>query len=687
MQITVIHPVPFAPPAIDLSDYITAELNFWRYVDDSLDTGEYLQVDASPDNGTSWSTLFVWGDANDGDDDTWHTEAYDLDSSYLTDSFAIRFTAQSSNDNEATEIDDVIIHGKKPVFAETFDTLDAWVESGEPDWRISTNPPDGAGHPPGADAENRVAIANNCDSECILTLGAPLDLTSLDSANLTMYRYVDDALDTGEYLRVDASHDNGTSWTTLLTWSAANNNDDDTWHRESVPLSADYIASTEFKIRIVTQMSSSTEDVIIDDIAIRGLPIDTEDHDDTSSAPVTYSVYLADTDDREVLVFFQNGTYITDFVKYGSNGLGKVWDVAFGGNGHLYASDNTHKKIRQYNGTDGSPIGTSSGWAATNGYPYGLVWNDNKLYVATSYGIETFDAAGASLGYFGDASRNPSTAGALRLYGAQDVAFCPDGKMYVAAYSLNQILYYDADDGTYLGRIHEDPFLDVRQPSGITCGAASGVGTGKTSIYQSGYVRDVINEIDHAKHTRVHVVTSLVDGPYGMDLDGNQILYVANRNDDNILRIDGSQSTVFATPSRGDDPRGVTLGPVYAGGVQASGSFAGASGQAEDNDEPEFTILHDDGKTVDGPFTITSLAEFRVLATDPEGDAITISIVEDAEPALDIGSAISIRDFGNGTATVTINGTAIESGIYVPMIRVADTQDDYDDVLVPIIIP
>ena len=671
--------------AIDLSDYISASVYFWRYVDNNLDAGEFLRVGASPDNGTSWDTLFTWGDDNDGDDDTWHAETYEIDPSYLTDEFVVRFTASSSASSEEVEIDDVIIYGNDPVFSEPFNDLDRWTESGETDWRVTASPADNAGHPPGADAANSVALANNCDSECILTLDAALDLTGFGSANITMYRYVDSTLDSGEYLRIDASPDNGTSWDTLFTWNDENDSDDGAWHRESVSLPADHMASTAFKIRAVAHMSSSAEDVMIDDVRIYGLPQSAEEPD----APLTdYSVYLADTDDRQVLVFSQNGTYIDDFVSYRSNGLGKVWDVAFGGDGHMYASDYTYKKIRVYNGTTGAPIGTSAGWATTAGYPYGLTWNDGRLYVATSQGVEVFDAAGASRGYFGDASRSPSTAGAPRIYGAQDVAFCPDGRMYVADYSSNQILYYDAGDGTYLGRIHEDPFLDVRSPSGVVCGAASGVGTGETSIYQSGYSRDKVNEIETAKYTRVHVVTSMVDGPYGLDIDGNQVLYVANKNDDNILQIDGTQSSVFAAPRGIDDPRGVALGPVYVKGAPAPGSFAGASdGTFENNDEPTAIISHR-GEKLDGPFTLDAVAEFLIFAVDPDGDAIRISLVGDAEPVLAAApGAISLRDLGNGTAIVTVNGTSVPPGAYVPMIRVADTRDNYDDVLLPIVVP
>ena len=674
--------------AIDLSEYLTANLYFWRYVDSEIDRGEYLRVDVSSNNGSSWNSLSSWTDP-DGDDDTWRAGTYKLDQSYLTENFAVQFTARASTPNEALEIDDVVVFGDRPatIFSESFDNFDLWTESGEPDWRVTSNPPDGAGHPPGAASGNNVAVASDCDSECVLTLDTPVDLTVLESANLILYRYVDNSLDAREYLKIDASQDNGTSWSTLFEWTH-NDGDDDTWREESVELSADYMSSSEFKVRAVAKMNSASEEVMIDDIAISGPLKDSAG----SGPPTAYSVYLADTDDREVLVFSQNGTYIDNFVSYRSNGLGKAWDVAFGPDGHLYISDYTYKKIRQYNGMTGASIGTSAGWASTTGYPYGLTWNDDKLYVATSQGVEVFDSAGASQGLFGDASRNPSTAGAPTLSSARDVAFCPDGKMYVADQWYNRILYYTANNGTYTDKIDVTSFLDLRQPTGLVCGAASGVGTGETSIYQSGATSNRINEIDATRYSRVHTVTSLVDGPYGIDIDGSQILYVANKDDDNILKINGTQSSVFATTRSVDDPRGVTLGPVYSGG--ASGSTGGASGSTEGtssaapggNDEPEFTITHD-GQELREPLLLSSVVKFLVSAVDPDGDSITISIVEDAEPALTAAGALSILDFGNGTAIVTANATGVASGTYMPMIRVADTQDNYDDGLLPIIVP
>ncbi len=150
------------------------------------------------------------------------------------------------------------------MLSDTFDNLDAWTEMGEPNWRIGM--PDEGGHPPVHAAANMVAKADDCDLGCTIILTDGIDLTGHSSATLSMYRYVDDALDSGEYLKVDASSDGGMTWTNIFTWSG-NADDDDTWHLESYDL-AGYLTSTDFKVRVVAKASSISEDVMIDDFTI-----------------------------------------------------------------------------------------------------------------------------------------------------------------------------------------------------------------------------------------------------------------------------------------------------------------------------------------------------------------------------------------------------------------------------------
>jgi PKD repeat protein len=91
--------------SIDLSSYQSATLKFWRYVDRSLDAGEFLKVEVY--NGSTWQTVFYWTNGS-GDDDTWHEETLDL-SNYLVSNFSVRFTTKENSAYEEAEIDNVTI--------------------------------------------------------------------------------------------------------------------------------------------------------------------------------------------------------------------------------------------------------------------------------------------------------------------------------------------------------------------------------------------------------------------------------------------------------------------------------------------------------------------------------------------------------------------------------------------------
>ena len=93
---------------IDLAFYESATLSFWRYVDASLDSGEYLRVEIS--DGSAWTTIFEWTHRS-GDDDQWHLESYDIPVTHLVAGFSLRFVSRSSSSREDNEIDDVLLEG------------------------------------------------------------------------------------------------------------------------------------------------------------------------------------------------------------------------------------------------------------------------------------------------------------------------------------------------------------------------------------------------------------------------------------------------------------------------------------------------------------------------------------------------------------------------------------------------
>ena len=558
------------------------------------------------------------------------------------------------------------------VFSDDFESTTFtgnWTETDEGDWTLSTSSAHSVPTAPGHASTNRVMHVDDCDATCTLTLKNPLDLSGYDSATLSFLRFVDYGLDTGEYLTVELY--DGTSWNQVYRWTHGSG-DDNRWHAESYDLSS-YLVSG-FKVRFVAHMSFHNEDVQLDDIVINATSSGSGSPAPTPT-PTDYSVYVADTDDREVLVFSKNGTYLDDFVDSRAGGLGKAWDLDFGPDGHLYVSDNTYYKIRKYNGATGAPISSSStGWASTIGFPNGLTWEGNALYVATSRGVEKFSSSGSSLGYFGDAHRSPTTTGAPALVSPQDVVFCPDNRMYVSDKSLGQILYYRASDGTYLGAISgtASSTPNTRVATGLECGPAM-TGSG-TSLYQSGDDGGRINEINPSTGSLVRSITSLIDEPYCMDMGGAGVLYVANKDDDNIVKIASAQSSIFASGNSMDDPRGVAVGPVYSSG-SGQGSPLSEGARDVQNDEPEFVLTYN-GTVTYGPVTLAAqTVSLTVQATDPEGDAITIAIIPDH--FLPDG-AMSVTDHQNGTATVTLSSANATAGTYALWVEVSDAEGNYD---------
>ncbi len=142
-------------------------------------------------------------------------------------------------------------------------TLDKWTESGETDWRVDRF--DEGAFPPNHNNTNIVAEADNCDTVCTITLANPVDLSSSTNSTLSFYRYIDRSLDDTEYLTVEVTT-NGTTWMELDRWSPENNDDDDKWHLQSYDITQ--YNSTAFSLRYTAHMSSSSEDVGIDDVKV-----------------------------------------------------------------------------------------------------------------------------------------------------------------------------------------------------------------------------------------------------------------------------------------------------------------------------------------------------------------------------------------------------------------------------------
>lgn len=97
--------------SINLSGKSSASIEFWRYLDSSLDfrngVDEGLRLEVSTD-GTNWTELGKWTKNTGKANDTWTKETVSLNG-YLRDDVKLRFVAISDRENEEVEIDDILI--------------------------------------------------------------------------------------------------------------------------------------------------------------------------------------------------------------------------------------------------------------------------------------------------------------------------------------------------------------------------------------------------------------------------------------------------------------------------------------------------------------------------------------------------------------------------------------------------
>lgn len=152
------------------------------------------------------------------------------------------------------------------IFQDDFERgLGKWVVTGQQEWQAGQL--DESKTIPGYTTSNQVAEADDCDDyACVLSLKSSIDLSGYDSATLEFDRFVDRSLDSGEYLAVSIG--NNGAYREIFRWSDGSG-DDDKWNHQTVNL-ASYLRSG-FNIKFSTEESSSSEDVAVDNIKIRGV--------------------------------------------------------------------------------------------------------------------------------------------------------------------------------------------------------------------------------------------------------------------------------------------------------------------------------------------------------------------------------------------------------------------------------
>ena len=97
---------------INLSTHSSKDitLSFDRWIDTSLDSGEYLKLEVSNDGGTTYRELDKWRPEDGDDDDKWYKESYVLTTAdKAATNFKVRFSSLQSSAGEETAIDNISI--------------------------------------------------------------------------------------------------------------------------------------------------------------------------------------------------------------------------------------------------------------------------------------------------------------------------------------------------------------------------------------------------------------------------------------------------------------------------------------------------------------------------------------------------------------------------------------------------
>ena len=168
------------------------------------------------------------------------------------------------------------------------------------------------------------------------------------------------------------------------------------------------------------------------------------------------NLLVASANDNRVARFDRmTGQFLGDFISAGSGGVNLPHDPIFGLDGNLLVSSAETHSIKRYDATTGAYLGdfvppNSGGLHRPTGMVFGP---DNNLYVmsADDDSVMRFDGTtGAPLpapGKSGAIFVNPGTL--LNAWG--ELAFGPDGNLYVSNFGGNDVLRIDAATGNSLG--------------------------------------------------------------------------------------------------------------------------------------------------------------------------------------------------------------------------------------------
>lgn len=227
----------------------------------------------------------------------------------------------------------------------------------------------------------------------------------------------------------------------------------------------------------------------------------------------TGDLFVVSEQNDNILRYDRSGVFLGVFVPAGSGGLDNPWDIAFGPNGNLFATNSASSggpaRIIQYHGATGALIGAfaTAGSEIVEGLVFAPAGNllaaslqANRIYEfhrTSGALLRTFTQGlsgprGMAIGpddqvYVANANGNSVTRidlstgaaatfvspGSGGLLAPQQVAFGANGNLLVSSFGAGGIREYDGRSGGYLGELV--PAASERYPVGVSVAWPGGV--------------------------------------------------------------------------------------------------------------------------------------------------------------------------------------------------------------------
>ncbi len=289
------------------------------------------------------------------------------------------------------------------------------------------------------------------------------------------------------------------------------------------------------------------------------------------------------------------GAFLDEFVSPGSGGLSFPGKFTFGPDNNLYVSSRTSDQVLRYQGPRGASPGAfidvfvgddpATGGVDESGgldQPSGVVFGpDGKVYLASrsTDQVLQYDASGAFLGVF--------VAAVTGVPGQTiaDLDFGPDGNLYVSSTATDAVLRFDAATGDPL----PGPFGTAGTAEFVRSGSG-GLDAARSFVFGADGHLYVVSGLGHAilrydgttgAFGDEYVSAGLggLDDPIGLVFGSDGNLYVTSRDTHEVLRYGPALQAEFTVSLSSPSAVPVTVDYSTANGTALAGSdYTAAAG-------------------------------------------------------------------------------------------------------------